>query len=293
MNCILIYYTGTYNTRFLSEKLQNRLESSGIRTDLYEIDPLRTEQLDLSSYDIIGLGYPIYGFNAPMAFARFIRHQKFPAGKKIFIYKNSGETYAANDASSSLISSYVKKCGASVSNEYHFMMPYNIHFRFEDDLVSEILKMDDKLIEILIHEVTGNIPNEIHYKLIHRIISFFVRIQYIGGPVNSFFYKVNNDLCIKCGLCVNNCPVNNIYSDKSGNIRFHHNCLMCMRCSMHCPKNAINIGFLEGWKVNGRYDLAKLSEKEPAESVITPETTGFFKCYVKTYKEITDRYKDL
>ena len=61
MRCLLIYFTGTFNTRYVSQQLKKRLESVGYEVDLYEIDPLNTEHLDLSGYDLIGLGYPIYG----------------------------------------------------------------------------------------------------------------------------------------------------------------------------------------------------------------------------------------
>lgn len=134
MKYLLVYYTGTYNTRYLTGLLKERLIESGVQTDVYEIDPLKPEKLDLSGYDAVGLGYPIYGFNAPYPFLKFIRKQKFPKGIKTFIYKNSGETYHANDASSVNLVRKLKRDGAQINNEYHFMMPYNIHFRFEKSL---------------------------------------------------------------------------------------------------------------------------------------------------------------
>ena len=80
MRCLLIYFTGTFNTRYVSQQLKQKLELVGYDVDLYEIDPLNTERLDLSGYDLIGLGYPIYGYNAPWPFLKFIRKQKFPKG---------------------------------------------------------------------------------------------------------------------------------------------------------------------------------------------------------------------
>ena len=96
----LLYYTGTFNTRYVTDKLQTRLQALGWNVDRYEIDPTNNERLDFSRYDILGLGYPIYGYCAPWPFLKFIRKQKFPKGLKAFIYKNSGETEKANDASS-------------------------------------------------------------------------------------------------------------------------------------------------------------------------------------------------
>ena len=57
--CLLIYYTGTFNTKYVTGILKKRLEDAGVCVDVYEIDPLNTECIDLSPYSLIGLGYPI------------------------------------------------------------------------------------------------------------------------------------------------------------------------------------------------------------------------------------------
>jgi len=296
MRCLLLYYTGTFNTRYVTKKLQERLESKGWEVETYEIDPTNNERLDLSVYDIVGLGYPIYGYCAPYAFLRFVRHQRFPRGQRVFIYKNSGETEHANDASSKYLLRHLRWFGVKVRNEYHFIMPYNIHFRFDEYLVREMLIMDDKLMDILVYELENGIPNKKPYKLWPRLVSSVVsRPQYIGGDVNSFLYKVDKDKCINCNLCIKRCPTHNIFRDAKDTIRFHHNCLMCMRCSFFCPENAIHIGFLDdwGWKVNGGYDFRKIEQIPYDKPYITKDTTGFFKCYVETYEAISRRHAEI
>ncbi|MCQ2772842.1 MAG: EFR1 family ferrodoxin [Bacilli bacterium] len=295
MKCLLVYYTGTYNTRYLTNLLKARLEKEGVEVDTYEIDALKMEQLDYSGYDMLGLGYPIYGFNAPSRFLKFVKKQKFPKGLKTFIYKNSGETLHANDASSVYVVRKLKRCKADIENEYHFIMPYNIHFKFEDALINEMLRMDDLLLDVLAKEVLDGIPNIKKYKFIHRLITFFVKIQYIGGDINSFFYKVKKDKCINCNKCINNCPTKNIYRAKNGSIKFHHDCLMCMRCSFNCPTDAMRIGFLDawGWRVNGAYDFKKIRTLTVDKPIINDSTDGFFKCYIETYAYIKGRHKEL
>lgn len=295
MHVLLLYYTGTYNTRFLSNRIKERMERDGDIVTLYEINPLNTERLDFTGYDMLGLGYPIYGFAAPWPFLKFIRHQRFPKGLKTFIYKNSGETYHDNDASSLFVMRKLRRSRVNMRNEYHFGMPYNIHFKYEDKFVREQLFMNDRLIEIMLYELRHNIGNLKRYPLRARLNTWFVsRPQYIGGDVCSYGYRVKKDLCINCEKCIKNCPTQNIYRDKNGDIRFHHNCLMCMRCSMNCPKDAIHIGFLDdwGWRVNGAYNFKKI-EQMPYEPVINEQTTGFFECYKETYSYINKRYNEL
>lgn len=293
MKVLLLYYTGTFNTRYLTGLLKKRLEEEGDEVQVHEIDPRKKEILDFSNVDLLGLGYPIYGFNAPYPFVKFVKRQHFPKGLKTFIYKNSGETYHANDASSVSIWRKLKKDGAIINNEYHFMMPYNIHFRFDDHLVKEILEMDDLLLDILVKEVKEGIPNIKKYKFIDRLITFFVKLQYIGGPVNSYLMKIDQESCIDCGLCIKQCPMDNIYKDEEGQIRFHHHCLMCMRCSLYCPKDAVRVGFLGGWRVNGPYNFKAIEKLENPKPIITEKTTGFFSCYIETYQNIKKRHKEL
>ena len=46
-----------------------------------------------------------------------------------------------------------------------------------------------------------------------------VRIQYIGGPINSFFYGVDDKKCSKCQICIKNCPTKNIYLNKKNKVK--------------------------------------------------------------------------
>jgi len=296
MKCILIYFTGTFNTRFVTNKLKDRLEKENWEVTTYEIDPLNTERLDFTGYDIVGLGYPIHGYAAPWAFLKFIRHQKFPKGIRAFIYKNSGESEHANDASSKFVLRKLRRDKVDIKNEYHFLMPYNIHFKFEDHAVREMLEMDRRLMEILVYEVVNRIPNLKPYKLWPRFVASVVsRPQYIGGDANSFLYKVDKDKCTGCDLCIKRCPTKNIYRKENGEIAFHHNCLMCMRCSFYCPTDAFDIGFLQdwGWKVNGGYNLKRIEQMAYDKPFITDGTTGFFHCYIESYRKINRRYKEI
>ena len=297
MNILLLYFTGTYNTRFVTSKLRESLEAEGCTVTTYEIDPANEECLDFSPYDIVGLGSPIYGFAAPWPFLRFIRKQKFPEGKRLFIYKNSGECYHENDASHKYVLRKLRHDKARIENEYHFLMPYNIHFRYDDYLVREMFEMDRKLMRILVHEVLHEVPNLKPYKLWPRVVASVVSCpQYIAGDVNSFLYRVDMSKCIDCGLCIKNCPKHNIYKDKNGNIRFHHDCQMCMRCSLFCPKDAFYIGFLDdwGWRVNGAYNFKKIEQLPlPEPQIINKNTTGFFDCFIEKYDVVNRRYNEL
>lgn len=67
-----------------------------------------------------------------------------------------------------------------------------------------------------------------------------------------------------------------------------------MRCSFFCPTNAIKIGFLEGWKVNGRYEFEKIKNDDSiGSSYITKQSKGFYKCFIKTFELIDREYEKI
>ena len=294
MKFLLVYYTGTYNTRYLSERISDKLIERGHTVDRVEIN-IDTQVVDTNGYDFIGFSYPIYGFNTPLAFDKYIKKLKFNQNQKYFIYKNSGETLAMNNASSRGILRLMKRKKTIFTGEYHFIMPYNIHFKYDEDFVREILDKDDKLAKIMIYNLENGKVERIKSKFIYNFAAFFVGIVKIAGNVNSFLYKVDKEKCVNCMKCVNDCPEKNIYV-KNGKIKFHHHCDMCMRCSFFCPTNAIIIGFLDwwGWKVNGDYKLSKLAKsEEPIKPYITEHSEGFYKCFIKTFAKIDSDYEKI
>lgn len=292
MKILLIYYTGTFNTRYLSNQVKEKFLSKGYTVDIVEITST-TPIVDTFDYDLIGFSYPIYGFNSPLPFNKYVRKLKFKKDQKYFIYKNSGEVLAMNNASSRILIRIMNKYKASLIGEYHYVMPYNIHFPFDKSFIKQIFEYNKKLMEIMLFNFENNKVFRIKSNLIYNLAAFFVGIQKIGGNVNSFLYTVDKNKCINCNKCVNMCPHENIYV-KDGRIKFYHHCDMCMRCSFFCPTDAINIGFLQGWKVNGDYNLKKIeNDTSHFDPYITDNSKGFYKCFIKYFKWIDQEYNKI
>ncbi len=292
MKILLVYYTGTYNTRYLSDRVEERFLAMGDTVDRIEITS-ETPIMDVSDYDLIGFSYPIYGFNSPAPFNRYVKKLSFKRRQRYFIYKNSGETFGMNNASSRTLLRLMRRRGGVFAGEYHFVMPYNIHFPFEDDFVREILYYNKRLLDVMMKNLANGVLHTVKSKRLYNLGAFFVGIQKVGGNVNSFLYKVDAEKCIGCMKCVRDCPHANIYL-KDGAIRFHHHCDMCMRCSFLCPRDAIRIGFLEGWHVNGAYRLAELEKMGPPDTpYITEKSEGFYACFKKHFDEIDKEHKEL
>ena len=57
MKVLLVYYTGTYNTRFLTERVAERFEEIGYAVDRVEINS-SAQVVDAEGYEYVGFGYP-------------------------------------------------------------------------------------------------------------------------------------------------------------------------------------------------------------------------------------------
>ena len=124
-------------------------------------------------------------------------------------------------------------------------------------------------------------------KLSERLICNLFKIQRLGCKLNSKKYSVNKQKCIRCRKCINNCPTNNIeYKWQKKKIVFKDKCVMCMRCSFSCPADAINIGLLNKYKVNGPYDFIKINALENKYN-INLENKKFYKKF-KPYFDYID-----
>lgn len=256
MKTLICYFSGTGNTKKVSEEFARRLGELGVETSLCNIEKQSGRQFDTDGIDAIGIAYPIWAFNAPkivLDFAKALKKRETPM--RAFVIKTSGEPVRLSDASSCKLRKILKSRGYTITNEYHYVMPYNIIFRHTDGMAYKMWQTALKTIPIDCREFAGGKEALLKPVLFGGLVTAALRIQQWGGRFNGKRYKVDEKKCIRCNLCVDNCPTKNI-SVKDGKFVFGKNCLMCMRCAFECPKAAIKIGLFEKWKVNGRYTFA-------------------------------------
>ena len=53
--------------------------------------------------------------------------------------------------------------------------------------------------------------------------------------------KCDNEKCVNCKKCVNNCPMNVDMTDNSRKRKNGTECILCLKCVDECPKNALHL----------------------------------------------------
>jgi len=292
---IIYIFSGTGNTTYSANKIKSALEKSDIHTDVVDISiPFKLDKQPCD-YDIVGVGYPIHAFNCPKIVIDFINRLEKTKSKYTFVFKTSGEPFWMNNASSYLLEKALNKKGLSINQEMHFLMPYNIIFRYKKAIVKQMLTYLDAMTNVFALKVANQEENPPVYHFLTLLTAFIYRIQWFGATFNGRFYRVVKRKCINCDICIKNCPAKNIYRDKRKNkIKFNGNCSMCMRCAMDCPTNAINIGILNWWKVWGAYPFNEIKEDQSIkDNYINKKTFGYFRLFypfLKKNKALCEKY---
>ena len=94
--------------------------------------------------------------------------------------------------------------------------------------------------------------------------------SFFSGPVGAFFerilvtdkpFHVISRQCVKCGICANVCPVEDIKGGLGYEPEWQHNgkCLTCFSCYHHCPHHAIEFG--KRTRKKGQYFYNKLNKR--------------------------------
>ena len=260
MKLLFCYYSGTGHTKRIVDLYKKNFEERGAAVDVYNIEN-NNFSFNMQDYDTIGFFYPVYAFNAPWLMVDFIQSLPPQAAKKsCFIAAASGEPLALNFASRSKIQTLLKKRNFCITSHCNYVMPYNIIFRHSDERAYAMLETAKQLVPLDVQEVISGTSVVPHVPMIFRFISFVFRIEFWGGRFNGTLYRAT-DACTRCGLCIARCPVHNIAAASDGKPVFGKNCLMCQRCSMYCPTDAIITGLFNSWKVHKPYTFKKPAEK--------------------------------
>jgi len=237
----LYYFSGTYNTKLIADKVKNELNISGYETLLENIENTRISTKH-NEADLIGIISPVYGFGLPVPVVRFLN--TMPEGKKqkTFVFTSCGghEGVAIVQCLRTLKS---KKYDVIFARKLvmpdTWLLAVNAPTQEKFDKAKEKVEEDIKqsINSIIDDKRKINIANPLLLLLLGFIYSIFYLIgRHLAGK--SF---ITNHKCTSCKTCYSSCPSKTINWDKNNRPNWSWNCFQCFRCINTCPSDAIEI----------------------------------------------------
>ncbi len=235
-----LFFSGTGNTKHCVEEF---IHSFDVQNQAFSIESPEIDEL-LANENIIVFGYPTHFSNVPKIVKDFIvSHKKMFRGKKIFIIATMGLFSGDGTGCSARI---FRKYGAKIIGGLQLKMPdcvgdVKLLKRSLEENKSLVRQADEKIHLAAERLKTGKSFKE-GLNIFHHIAGLFGQRLWFYNKTLSYKKKpdINTDKCTVCGLCVKNCPMENL-ENREGKIVNLNRCTMCYRCVSNCPNQALTI----------------------------------------------------
>lgn len=260
MKKIVFYvFSGTGNTMKVAEECAARCRDFDAETTVFRLRKGETPP-NVADFDTAVAAFPVHGFNAPRPMLDFLEELPDLRGKKFYFLMTSGEPLKLNDAAEVRPEYIVTEKGGDARGAARFVMPYNIIFRHSDGMAARMWQTVLERMPSVAEKIVTDGVIDFEVGLGNRFLSRLFSIEHPAMPlIGRGFYAA--DECVGCGRCEKVCSQENIVM-KDGKPQFGKNCVGCMGCSFSCPVDAVRIGILDGWRVNGAYDFSAVPATE-------------------------------
>ncbi len=242
---MIIYFSGTGNTRYCAQQLAGYLGDDVLEIQgEIALSPSSTN-IETSDTRIIWM-FPVYSWGIPPIVKEFLSNANIntPNDCTHHLVMTCGDDAGYTDRQWRQI---ICKRGFSDGKVFSVIMPntYVLMKGFDiDDAETEIVKKEscEARLEHIANELLNstNKTNDItsgYFPFFKSkiIYPWFIRYAMSPKPFHC------TDKCNGCGLCTRNCPLGNI------KISEHHpfwgiTCAMCLRCYHICPQHAVAYG---------------------------------------------------
>lgn len=243
MKTLIIYNSGVGNTKLIANILFHQL-CNKIDTTIKSTEEL-TDMIRLDEFDNFIIGFPTYHATPSEHILAFLdKLEPLVEAKPVYIFTTCGlcsvnvlRIFAKKCMKKNLIPVLSRSFRCPATDGSLVAPIFKIWFQFEKNINLKISKEADRILEEFNKEqYTMKIPR---FKL-YSLINYPNKLggKYLFKP-NIYLHKSQ---CIKCGICVKDCPNNCYYIDNQHYPVFNkENCQHCYRCIHHCQAKALSL----------------------------------------------------
>lgn len=251
-NLLQIYYSGTGNSRQVSEWIAETASEAGMKTHVCSYDKFDTS--DIAGFEgktLVGFFSATHGFNLPHSMLKFLVRFRSFRGSDVFF----GNTRAGMKLSKLFLPG-LSGIALYLPALILFLKGYKVRSLYPVDLPSNWISLHPGLKPKVIESMFG------HYRALTRryaervlsgqkvflkafillpldllVLPLAVGYYFFGRYILAKTFITNNN-CDNCGLCISQCTTRSIIM--ADNRPFWKlTCESCMKCMNYCPQRAI------------------------------------------------------
>ena len=240
MKALILYFSGTGNTKFMAEKFDRELKANGIKTEIHSIE--EAVPIEPDTYDYLVLGCPKYYEYPTLHFVNYLKRKLPVAQNAIPVLMFCTKTGALQTNFKGMAKMLVhKNHQLIVSKSFQLANNFLIFKSFgptdEQDAKSRIKQIGSQVKEL----VTAFLNKRVQMEQVGTFMGGMEHAVAVSCdkllPVFAMKYSASEE-CIHCGMCAKMCPKRNIVME-AGKPEFGKHCMFCMRCINLCPAHAI------------------------------------------------------
>lgn len=257
MKLLILYYSGTGNTRFACDVARLALERAGHEVEM--VTYAKSDSLNIASFDAYCFAAPVYEWAPAVNVERFVRGMRRLDGKCAFILTSSA---GAKGQATNLFAQMLADKGIKVLGDHNLICPdswggsrrwsYKLDAESPTpESVRELLDFVGRITDAIGAFLEGKAVAAPEYRVRPTGLYIASRLSRLApsARVKMGRKRVDTELCNQCGVCEKNCP--------SGAIRlapepvFDKECIACWRCINTCPKDCITTAIDSGHHYKG------------------------------------------
>lgn len=232
---VLYYFSGSGNTLKIVNKVKDTFETKLFNCDIKKIEAVESvESADISDYEYVGLLFPVAIQSTFPLVWDFIDRLPKVEGQKIFMI-DTMEAFSGGVVGP--VKKVLENKGYNCIAALEVKMTSSIRTKpiNESDVAQKnnkaLLESEKFILNMLVgNSKWGRVP----------VLSDGMRKISEGREVwikSSRQLSLNHDKCIKCKICVRDCPVKALTLVDEKILINHEFCNSCMRCVHNCPKD--------------------------------------------------------